>query len=232
MGLALAQRYPGDYDGIAAAAPGLRIHEVGAYLLWPQQVMNDLGEYPYPCELHAIDEAAVAACDELDGVKDGIISLTEDCVKTFDPFSVVGNEIPCPQAGNRTIQISETAAKVVNETWTGMPILRGRGLLGGVRPGSVLSESSMTLATTECDESGCVGVPNFLGVDFVQNLLAKDPDVDVSSLSREEWDEYVYETQYYESMLSTTDPDLTPFREAGGKIISMHGTVSELFFFS
>ena len=227
MGLMIAQRYPEDYDGISAAAPALNNAELAPYLFWPQQIMNELGDYPYPCELDAIDAAAVAACDELDGVKDGVISLPEDCLESFDPFSVVGKAIECSQIKGSKIEISQTAATVVNNTWTGMPIRRGRKLMRGVRPGTKLADpASLGIAVTECDKSGCVGAPNYIVVDFMKYLLGKDPKFDVSSISREEFSELVYQAQYYNSILGSADPDLTPFRDAGGKLITMHGLAS------
>lgn len=45
--------------------------------------MDQLRTYPHPCEFEAITAAVVAACDELDGSKDGIISRVDLC--DFDP---------------------------------------------------------------------------------------------------------------------------------------------------
>lgn len=162
MSLAVAQRYPEDFDGISASAPALNNPELAAFLYWPQQVMNELKDYPYPCEVLAITAAAISACDELDGLKDGIISLPDECLMTFDPFSVVGKEIDCPQAGAK-VQISKTAAIVVNETWTGMPTKRGRGLLRGLRPGALLTDPTvLSIVGTTCNATGCVGNPSYL----------------------------------------------------------------------
>jgi hypothetical protein len=164
MALAMATRYPNDFDGIAASAPALNNPELATFLYWPQQVMKDLEQYPYPCEFTAITSAAVNFCDELDGVKDGVIALVDECYQEFDPFSVVDLEVDCPDKGaSGSIKISEAAARVVKETWTGMPTKRGRGLLKGLRPGATLSHPTvLTIVNTLCGVSGCVGAPSFL----------------------------------------------------------------------
>jgi hypothetical protein len=41
--------------------------------------MHETGVYPSPCEVEAFTKAAVEACDRLDGVKDGIISIPDRC---------------------------------------------------------------------------------------------------------------------------------------------------------
>lgn len=50
--------------------------------------MSILNTFPYLCEINAITDAAIAACDSLDGVVDGLVSNVETC--RFDPFSIVG----------------------------------------------------------------------------------------------------------------------------------------------
>ena len=44
-------------------------------------------------------EAALAVCDELDGVKDGLISNVATCNKTFDPATAMVNNVPLRCAG-------------------------------------------------------------------------------------------------------------------------------------
>ncbi|KAF4969187.1 hypothetical protein FSARC_3563 [Fusarium sarcochroum] len=63
QGLMLAQRYPGTYDGILAGAPAIN---------WATFVPVNM------CVFSAIVDAVLEACDELDGVKDGILSLPKE----------------------------------------------------------------------------------------------------------------------------------------------------------
>lgn len=45
QGYMMAQKYPDQYNGILAAAPGIYWNELMMQLFWPQAVMNDLGMY-------------------------------------------------------------------------------------------------------------------------------------------------------------------------------------------
>ncbi|KAK7416523.1 hypothetical protein QQX98_005127 [Neonectria punicea] len=235
QGLMLAQRYPTIYDGIAAGAPATQWTELVPYIQWPQQIMNELDYYPYGCELDAITAAAVSACDGLDGVTDGIIARTDECVATFDPFSVVGTSVKCPQLNGTEVQISREAAVVVNATWQGMLFSHGRQTFHGIAPGADLTGNSPRsfgqpgIAATNCTAGGCVGSASTLGSQWLQLFIAKNPNLDVTSLERHEFDNLVrLGGQQYRSIVSTADPDLTEFRDAGGKIITFHGLADNI----
>jgi feruloyl esterase len=72
--------------------------------------MDTLGEYPPSCEIDAITDAALAACDGKDGVVDGVITDPENC--DFDAMSLVGTVINCTNFGVER-PISSAAATVV-----------------------------------------------------------------------------------------------------------------------
>src|SRR6185503_12112319 len=88
QGLMEAQRYPQDSDGIAAAAPAINWTNLLVQSLWGSMLMN-ASSNPIPsCKLAAATAAAVAACDGIDGVKDGVIENPGAC--TYDPKPLVG----------------------------------------------------------------------------------------------------------------------------------------------
>jgi feruloyl esterase len=79
-----AERFPEDYDGILAGAPAnawSTLLTAGAADL--QALIGDPQAYIPVAKLAAIQKAALAACDQLDGVKDGIINDPPKC--RFDP---------------------------------------------------------------------------------------------------------------------------------------------------
>jgi hypothetical protein len=228
----LAQRYPDAYDGIAAGAPAINWVEFFPFVQWPQQVMNERKDYPYPCELDAITAAAIAACDSLDGVEDGIIGEALQCLDTFDPFSLVGTSTNCSQTGSN-ITISDTAAVVVNATWHGMVTEEGESTFFGVLPGSDITGTSPTsygepgITATNCTSGTCLGAPSVLGQQWLQLFVAKDSTLDLAVLTREQFDRLVHlSISVYASIIASNDPDLSSFRNAGGKMVTFHGLVS------
>lgn len=230
QGMELAQRYPTAYDGIAAGAPAIRLVNVVAAIFYPQQQMNVLGEYPYPCEYDAIRNAAVEFCDEFDGVKDGVVQDVEGCLDSFDPFALVGTAVECPQADG-PVEITTTAATVVNGTFANGYDAVGRRQWLGFSPTTDLTGNYIGVASTALTNctgpDGCVGDANPLGTGWVRVFAAKDPNFDYTKISPEEYHSFVRENAHeLASYVSTDDADLSRFRDAGGKLITFHGLVS------
>lgn len=103
----LAQRYPRAYDGIAAAAPALNWARFIPATAWAQISMSFADQYPSKCEIDALTDAVVTACDSMDGITDGIISDLSKC--SFHPFSMVGKTAHCAST-NGTVTIGDAAA--------------------------------------------------------------------------------------------------------------------------
>lgn len=163
----LAQRYPDAYDGIHACAPAINWNDFFPYTMWPQLMMGWIDYFPFPCELDHITKEAITACDELDGVQDGIIS--DDSACNFDPISLVRTSFHCTDT-NTTKVISQGAATIASATWTGPKTRDGRSTWYGANTGSQLGGSTTSLtndigpAMTSCTSNGtCVGVPLGLG---------------------------------------------------------------------
>ena len=79
-----AQRFPEDFDGIIAGAPGLDWTRRAAQAVRVEKTLekNEAARLLRP-ERELLHRAVVDACDALDGVKDGLIADPERC--TFDP---------------------------------------------------------------------------------------------------------------------------------------------------
>lgn len=71
---------------------------------------------PPQCVLDALSNAALDACDELDGVKDSIIALPGSC--TFNASEIVGQDVTCTNP-NGTVTITDKMAQFVQGFWDG-----------------------------------------------------------------------------------------------------------------
>jgi len=88
QGLSEAQRYPDDFDGIIAGAPGNNRSRLNLAFLW-NYISNhraDNSQIVPNSKLSMLTRAAVAACDRIDGVVDGVISAPREC--RFDPARI------------------------------------------------------------------------------------------------------------------------------------------------
>ncbi|KAL3447612.1 Tannase/feruloyl esterase [Aspergillus insuetus] len=230
QGLMLAQRFPGDFDGVVAVAPAINWAGFIPAEFWPQLLMNQMGVYPELCEFDALREAAIRACDGLDGVQDRLLSAPGAC--DFDPLSVAGMPYECDGV-LRTI--SKESAILASKIWDGP-----RAPDGSRRWYGLNHEASLgLLAGTACerDESGierktkCRGRPFWIADEWLRLFVLNDRNFDLTNLSPTEYDALFDKSHtMYNAIIGTASPDLSGFRAAGGKMITWHGLADEAIF--
>ena len=82
--LTVAQRYPADYDGIAANVP---IVNFSSLMLAPELIRiqeKPLANWVPPAKVNAIRGEFMRQCDKLDGLADGVINNYMACRAIFD----------------------------------------------------------------------------------------------------------------------------------------------------
>jgi pimeloyl-ACP methyl ester carboxylesterase len=207
QGLMEAQRYPEDYDGIVSGCPAINWHKFILAELWPQVVMSSSSNRVSTAKLRAATAAAIAACDAADGVTDGLIDDPSRC--TFDPKALVGTPV-----GDSTF--TEADADVIRKIWEGPRAQDGTFLWYGMSRGADLSALG---------GPGPFSIP----MDWVRYFLVQDPKWDVSSLTPAEFELlFKQSVEEYGAVFGTDNPDLSRFRDHGGKIIIMHGQADQL----
>lgn len=89
QGLMAAYRYPADFDAISAMAPANPMTDLMTQSMWAGWQPNRApgAMVPMP-QMTAVHRAAVAQCDKLDGLEDGLIGRPDAC--SFDPATVEG----------------------------------------------------------------------------------------------------------------------------------------------
>lgn len=80
------QRYPRDFDGVIAGAPGVNTPAMSARRMWEMQRHSEWGAM-MPAAVWALAyRGAIAQCDAQDGVTDGVVADPRAC--RFDPASL------------------------------------------------------------------------------------------------------------------------------------------------
>ncbi|CBF78847.1 hypothetical protein AN7213.2 [Aspergillus nidulans FGSC A4] len=113
QGYAAAAKYPTDFDGILAVAPGLGFGHVGLAAFWPVVVMYNEGEYVPSCIFDKFEAALLESCDPDDGLVDGLITdydLLISCPRSFNTSALIGQTVTCREAGNTNFTITERQA--------------------------------------------------------------------------------------------------------------------------
>ena len=89
----MAQRFPADYDGIFSGVPV--INWVGLQAAGTRVGIAQLGDgWMDPDKVKVVNDAVIAACDQLDGLADGIVSNYDRCKRVFDAA-----KLACAPAG-------------------------------------------------------------------------------------------------------------------------------------
>ena len=204
QGLMEAQRFPEDFDGIIAGAPGLNwtgrsIQSIAI----AQAVHKDEASYLPPAKYAVLHEAVLQACDARDGVKDGVLEDPTRC--SFDP-----KELQCQGADGPACL---TAAQVEAARTIYSPGVNPRtkqALFPGYERGSELGWGTMAGPR-----------PFTIGVDLFKYVVFENPNWDYRSLN---FDSDIARTEKVAgATLNALDPNLKAFIGRGGKLIQYHG---------
>jgi feruloyl esterase len=199
-----AQKYPTDYDGIAAGDPAYDIthlQAVSVYLSWVslKDGVNAPGYIP-PSKYPVIHRAVLDACDALDGVRDGFIENPMKC--HFDPAT-----IQCPAKEDYASCLTAAQVQTARQVYAGAKFDDGTQIYPGLEPGSELDWHWMLSGP----DPMAINKDFFATVVF-QNLNWDWHSFDVSRDTR-------LADEKIGAMVNMNDPNLRPFKEHGGKLL-------------
>jgi feruloyl esterase len=198
-----AQMFPGDFNGIIAGSPGLDWSGRTAQAVRIAQSLQNEQARLTPAKTQVLHSAVMAACDELDGVKDGLIENPLAC--KFDPGVLVckgGEEPACL-----------TQAQVDTARLIYSPIVdpKTQGEIPGLAPGSELGWTDM----------GWSASARATGLDHFRYLVFSDPQWEVQKFNVAA--DVARLREGPSGAIDAPDPNLKPFFDRGGKLIQYHG---------
>lgn len=207
-----AQRFPEDYDGIIAGAPANYWTHLLANAAW--DVLALLGEkdsYIPASKLPAIQAAALAACDALDGVKDGVIENPARC--HFDPAVL---QCAGPESDS-CLTVPQVAA--LKKLYASSHSSNGRQIFPGYSPGGEAEPGGWgAWITGPAPERSLMFA---FGTQFYKNMVFDNAAWDYHSFNVDRDTKTADDKMA--RILNATDPDLRRFRARGGKLILYHG---------
>ena len=205
QGLMEAQRYPADYDGILAGAPGNYWTRMVTSSLWIAHAsLKDRTNYLPPEKYPALHKAVLDACDARDGVSDGVLENPRSC--RFDPRVLqcsAGDAATCLTAS----QI-DTAHKIYGPVTNPRT---GATLFPGLQPGSEMGWARLAGGPD----------PDSAPVDHFKYIVFKNPDWDYRTLNFDT--DVTLADQIDGGTINAIDPDIGPFVSRGGKLLMYHG---------
>jgi feruloyl esterase len=200
-----AQRFPDDYDGIAAGAPTNNWNNMMFGRIWvAQATLEDPASYIPLAKYPVIHKAAMEACDALDGVKDGVLEDPTRC--HFDPGELAckGPDGPSCLTGPQV----EAARKIYTPARNSRT---GNQVFPAMERGSELVWATLAGGPK----------PIALADDYFKYVVFENPSWDFKTLN---FDSDIAKAEKRDGgTLSATNPDLRPFFSHGGKLIQYHG---------
>lgn len=213
-GLTEAQRYPKDFEGIVAGAPAIHWNALQLRGAWDAlALLATPDSYIPPAKLPILQTGAIAACDAIDGVKDGFIENPEMC--HYDLAAVQCK--PDVASGCLTQPQIDAAKKIygpMSNSQTGAVI--GPGFSPGVEAFPANWPVWITGASAPQ-----LGIGKLFAIFFFRDVLYEDPKWTVQSLDLDK--DIKTANDKFGAILNSDDPNLRAFKRQKGKLIQYHG---------
>ena len=209
QGLIAAQRFPDDFDGIVAGAPVLNF---SGTMIGYAKDQKALAAAPLTADaIKTVGDAVVAKCDGLDGVKDGVVDDPRRC--PFTPSS----DIPrC--SGDTAAAGCLTTAQLHTVETIYSPVQRGGATFF---PGWPVGAESGWIPWF-VSANGGRSISSGFGEAFLKDIAFGRPNASYDWLTFDASAD-LDKIQAGRALLDATNPDLSRFKQRGGKIVSYVG---------
>lgn len=208
-----AQRYPTDYDGILGGAPANYWSALLSTAVIDTQALTvDPASFIPQSKLPTISTAVLAACDELDGVRDGILNDPRQC--HFDPAS-----IQCKAGEDSDKCLTAPQAVALKTIYDGLHDSKGNAIFPGFMRGAEDGPGGWRLWIT--GPAPARSLMAYFGFGFYTYMVYEKTDWDYKTFVLAPGMKAAEDKTA--AALNATDANLNPFHAAGGKLILYHG---------
>lgn len=210
QGLMEVQRFPTDYNGVVAGAPVNNVQVYTNGLLRTQFFHKKKGSNLTASQVRAVAAASMKACDEADGLKDGIITDPRTC--KWDPAAL--------ECGKTTSKICLTPQQVrtVRNVYAGVTLPDGMVAadpdLHGVEPNWIIR----SIGNQKLPE----GTDAVLPSRFVTRLMLEARNYNLMKFNPQKEMPRLLNSFAARQTLAV-NPDILPFVERGGKLVLWQG---------
>jgi feruloyl esterase len=194
QGLKEIQKFPADYDGVLVGAGGPKTPEMTTRRMWEILLRDKNAGLMSPADWGLIQQSAIAACDKLDGVADGVAEDPRRCTLDFAALACKGEKnAQC---------LTKRQIDFARQFYDPMRDEDGRKIDDGLLPGVLVDSGRSRLAPNTFQAVRKQSDWNGEGFSVKADLAAIDrvmPD------------------------LRADNPDINAFARRGGKLIQYSG---------
>ncbi len=224
-GLAMAQRFPADYDGIVSVVPV--INWTGLFHAFVRSALPQFTDWLDAAKAPLIAKATNDACDALDGLVDGVVNnylacqprvnlRTLRCPDGSDagPHCLSDNELALLQGLHAPYTFTFPLANGITRY---PPWLYGHeDSLDGPQALSLVRWVTGTAAPTVPPSAAAAATHWLYGSNWIRYAVARDGALDVKAYRPEA---FMARVQHTSALMDATNPDLSAFFARGGKLI-------------
>jgi hypothetical protein len=243
QGLRMAQDFPSDYDGILAGAPAIHWDRFQAGQIWYQMVQFRDNGGPIgggnPGTLIAKQSLAtgkaVAACDALDGVTDGVLTDPRKCNYNVSDDASVTHAM-CTASDPTCLTPPEASA--IDKMWSGPVACGNPHRDGNCRVSEHATRFLFSFGnkrlwypnTRGTDLAALGGVAPFpIATEQPKFWVYFDPAWDWHTLDYDNYLKFFRDSvAKVGPLMASDDPNLSRFKARGGKLIMWHGFSDQL----
>ena len=228
--LAVAQKWPADFDGVISIYPAFNAATLDLYFGFLVRELAKPGAFPNASQQKLLYQSVIQACDTLDGVTDGVISNPTAC--HYNPAV-----LRCPggvDLGTGCLSDAQIrAVTLISQPWalgyrtasgeTGYP---GFPLLSGADMTPALLGFGTQAPANPMPRTAAYGAQFW--EQWVRYFVTRDPSYNSLSLDPNApgiWRKRIDELT---ALQDDNDPNLSAFAARGGKLLIAHGTADEL----
>lgn len=209
QGLVEAERFPWDFNGIIVGAPAIHYSQIVASFAYRARALHDVAGKPLfdASTIHFLTKAVIAKCDMNDGVRDGLIGDPRLC--KFDP-----REYAC-KAGRTVDCLNPDQVRAAIAYYSDVRSSTGVRVTNyAMLPGSESSPLGMNENPT---------MKRSFYEDFLKYVALQPSPGPAWRFENYDVNNDYKRMGMIDSLMEADNPDLTRFKNAGGKIIFFHG---------
>lgn len=241
--LAVAGRWPSEWDGIVALYPARNITVTFLAMANLNRALAAPGAALSFAKRGLLHRAALAACDSLDGLSDGVISNANACQTTFNPATAVldGTPLRCPngaEAGDTCLSGAQLSALArMNEPLPfGFPVASGQtdflgynvyfsdtGRVNASPVQPFVTDLALGKVVPAFPVTDDMSFSAHFGDGFVRYAVTSDPVYNFLTFNPLAPGPFAVRLTEL-SKLDAIDNDLTMYAKSGGKLLMMQGT--------
>lgn len=242
--LLIAGRWGADWNGVVSLMPALNWNGLVLTTLNNMKTFSAAGAWLNRDKRLALRQATLDACDDLDGVQDGVIGFVQRCDETFDPATATFNGVPLrclggADTGNDCLSDVQIAAlRIANAplvynftlgsgqtSYPGWNVYTSDlGIPGtGVIADSVASFGLLGMEAPAFPVTGAMGLGASIADGWFRYAIAQDASANY--LHFDPANPGIHAQRIGElAVKDAVERDLSEFERSGGKLLLAHGT--------